>query len=230
MKQKMSKANKIGCILLAVFLLALFSIPFWGPINFFFHIRYGLKEWESGMFSNNGNSKVEMIPSKEECSGYKKAKFYWDASGGSWFWGYAQVALCLELQYEEATYFAAKEEALSSYHFLEKPVLVPDSLEEGKNIYLIPLTETTVGDYTVKIVDDRINTENASSYIRDENTGEVIKNGDYTIFPDQFGFIAFNDEDYKIRYSYLSDYELDEFKDEKTLQGYIKRNFPVGWK
>ena len=234
-KKKNKKKRRIIFIILVILVLLFFIPRISVPLFYRAHNHHSLNHWMDGRYTEveyRGERASYMIPSPDECDGYESASFYWNDNLASNLWmltplwlgtTFCQYAVCLELTYNEETYLSAKENALTSYQFLEAPVIY-HSPDTDEDYYEMPITETEIGEYTIKIVDDRKYTDNNSPIIRDE------ENGKFTWFPKRYGFLAFNDEKMKIRYCYIEEISRDFMKSEDWFIRYIKNNFAISWK
>lgn len=166
-------------------------------------IRYDNELWLDGKSDDLRFYHGDIIPKPNEVENYDSFKFYICQYGESicrhMFDDYTNN-FCLELTYKEENYKAAEKKMLESYTFLEEPV--PGYSE---NTWRMPITETNIGKYHIKIV----------------------KYDNYSL-PSSLPFIAYNGIN-TIRYCFQQLESVSSIRDEKQVQEYIQEGFLFEW-
>ena len=131
-----------------------------------------------------------LMPDLDEIGDYNEVKFTYKIYCYSFFIGFVSDGIGLWAQYDESDYEEEKERVLSSYEFLEEPII------DSRGLYELPVTEFAYKGYDTKIVPDE----------------------DYIDFGacKSFLMIGFNDNEYAICYLYYYDIDIDYLYDEET--------------
>jgi hypothetical protein len=126
---------------------------------------------------------ANFMPDLDSLSGYTEIEYTYKVKCYSTFVGFCSDGFALFVTYDDDQYETAKQEALSTYTFLEEPVL------RSQDTYELPITEFSYRGYTMKVVPDE----------------------DYIDFCacKSFMLLGFNDEEHKIAYLYFYDFDID---------------------
>ena len=89
-----------------------------------------------------------MMPDLNELGEYADIKYTHQVTCYSRFMGFYSDGLALFVKYDTDTYEEEKKKVLSSYTFLEEPIIL------DSEIYEIPVTEFKYNNYLMKIVPD----------------------------------------------------------------------------
>ena len=128
-------------------------------------------------------SAERMMPSLESLGDYVSLEYTYKVHCYSTFVGFFSDGYELCVTYDESQYETKKAEVLSSYDFLQEPVIA----EDGD--YLIPLTELHYKGFTLKIVPDETQ---------------------FTYCPcKSFMMVGYNDATNQIVYLYHYDFDID---------------------
>lgn len=128
-------------------------------------------------------SAERMMPRLDSLGDYESLEYTYKIHCYSTFVGFFSDGYVLNVTYGEREYEQRKAGILSSYAFLQEPVIA----EDGD--YLLPVTELNYKGYTLKVVPD---------------------DTQFTYCPcKSFMMVGFNDVEHKIVYLYHYDFDLD---------------------
>ena len=154
-----------------------------------FLLFFGSYEWietDIAKYSDNLHgigSAERMMPTLESLGHYTELEYTYKIHCYSIFVGFVSDGYVLNVTYDESQYEQRKADALSSYTFLQEPIIEQDGDSP------MPVTELKYKGYTLKVVPD---------------------DTQYTYYPcKSFMMVGFNDEEHKIVYLYHYDFDLD---------------------
>lgn len=133
--------------------------------------------------SEIGNA-AKFMPDLETLNGYTDIEYTYKIKCSSIFMGFFSDGYALFVTYDKERYEAQKDEVMSNYTFVQKPIL-----GFGNTNYTIPIAEFQYNGYDMKVVPDE-------EYI------------DFSACK-SFMLLGFNDEECKIAYLYHYDFDLD---------------------